>query len=126
MKKFTSLLLAVLVAFSLCVPAMAAEKNGFQKVNTYTEGQFSDVPADAWCAANVQTAYEYGIMGGKTVYPSFAISVSAIQSSQLPLHSSISPASHFSAISGSIGILAVTGIPYFFAVSSIWLSPKMR
>ena len=66
MKRFASLLLAVLVAFSLCVPAMAAERSGFRKVNTYTEGQFSDVPADAWCAANVQTAYEYGIMGGKT------------------------------------------------------------
>ena len=66
MKKFTSLLLAVLIVLSLSVPAMAAEKSGFQKVNTYTEGQFSDVPADAWCAANVQTAYEYGIMGGKT------------------------------------------------------------
>ena len=66
MKKFTSLLLAVLTVLSLSVPAMAAEKSGFQKVNTYTEGQFSDVPADAWCAANVKTAYEYGIMGGKT------------------------------------------------------------
>ena len=57
MKKFTSLLLAVLTVLSLSVPAMAAEKSGFQKVNTYTEGQFSDVPADAWCAANVKTAY---------------------------------------------------------------------
>ena len=66
MKKITSLLLAVLVVFSLCVPVMAVEKSGFQKVNTYTEGQFTDVPSDAWCVANVRTAYEYGIMGGKT------------------------------------------------------------
>ena len=36
MKKFTSLLLAVLTVLSLSVPAMAAEKSGFQKVNTYT------------------------------------------------------------------------------------------
>ena len=66
MKKITSLLLAVLVVFSLCVPVMAVEKSGFQKVNTYTEGQFTDVPSDAWCVANVRTAYEYGIRGGKT------------------------------------------------------------
>lgn len=61
MKKLVSGLLAV----SLCVPVLAAE-GGLQKVNTYTPGQFTDVPADLWCAANVQTAYEYGIMGGKT------------------------------------------------------------
>lgn len=65
MKRFLSLLLALLMAAALCVPAMAAG-SGFQKVNGYTPGQFTDVPADAWCAANVQTAYEYGIMGGKT------------------------------------------------------------
>ena len=66
MKRLASLLLAALTVLSPGVPAMAAERCGFQKVNTYTEGQFSDVPADAWCGANVQTAYEYGIMGGKT------------------------------------------------------------
>lgn len=65
MKRFTSLLLAMLTMVSLCVPAMAAGSK-FQKVYDYTPGQFTDVPAGAWCAANVQTAYEYGIMGGKT------------------------------------------------------------
>ncbi len=65
MKRFASWLLAALTMASLCIPAAAAGSK-FQKVNDYTAGQFTDVPADAWCAANVQTAYEYGIMGGKT------------------------------------------------------------
>lgn len=65
MKKVVSVLLAAVLAVSLCVSALAAE-SGLEKVNEYTPGQFTDVPADLWCAANVQTAYEYGIMGGKT------------------------------------------------------------
>lgn len=65
MKRWLSLLLAMLMAAALCAPAMAAGSN-FKKVNAYTPGQFADVAPDAWCAANVQTAYEYGIMGGKS------------------------------------------------------------
>lgn len=65
MKKIISALLAAALAASLCVPALAAEGK-LEKVNTYTPGQFTDVTADLWCAANVQIAYEYGIMGGKT------------------------------------------------------------
>lgn len=65
MKRLLSLLLALLMAAVFCVPAAAAG-SGLKKVNGYTPGQFTDVPADAWCAANVQTAYEYGIMGGKS------------------------------------------------------------
>ena len=66
MKKITSLLLAAVMLAALCVPASAAGRSNFKKVNTYVEGQFTDVPATSWCAANVRTAYEYGIMGGKT------------------------------------------------------------
>lgn len=65
MKRFLSLLLSLAITAALCVPAMAASSK-LQKVNAYTPGQFTDVSADAWCAANVRTAYEYGIMGGKT------------------------------------------------------------
>lgn len=65
MKKCVSLLLTAILLVTLTAPALAAEGR-FQKVNTYTSGQFTDVPAGAWCAANVQTAYEYGIMGGKS------------------------------------------------------------
>lgn len=65
MKKCISFLMAAVLLVLLTVPAMAVG-TGFQKVNAYTQGQFTDVPADLWCAANVQTAYEYGIMGGKT------------------------------------------------------------
>jgi len=64
MKKLVCLLLSLLLLSSLSVPALAI--SGFRKVNGYTPGQFTDVPADSWCADNVQTAYEYGIMNGST------------------------------------------------------------
>ncbi|MGM9661593.1 MAG: S-layer homology domain-containing protein [Oscillospiraceae bacterium] len=65
MKKAVSLLLSLALALSLCVPVLAAGE-GFQKVYTYTPGQFADVPPGSWCDANVQTVYEYGIMNGTT------------------------------------------------------------
>lgn len=40
--------------------------SNFVKVNTYTVGEFTDVSATTWCADNVQTAYEYGLMSGKS------------------------------------------------------------
>ena len=64
MKRILSITLALILALLLCVPAMAASE--FQKVNSYVPGQFTDVPADSWCADNVKVAYEYGIMGGKS------------------------------------------------------------
>lgn len=36
----------------------------FQKTQTYTPGQFTDVPATSWYAEYVQSAYEYGMMDG--------------------------------------------------------------
>lgn len=66
MKKITSLLLSLVMLLALCAPAHAAGASNFKKVNAYMPGQFTDVPAASWCAANVQTAYEYGIMAGKT------------------------------------------------------------
>ena len=36
----------------------------FTKENTYTPGQFTDVPASSWYAEYVKLAYEYGMMDG--------------------------------------------------------------
>lgn len=65
MKKWISLFLTAALAAVMCAQAMAAGGR-FERVNDYTPGQFTDVPEDLWCADNVQTAYEYGIMGGKS------------------------------------------------------------
>lgn len=62
-KTWTALLLALCLTVSLAVPALAAGA-GFERVNVYTPGQFADVPENLWCAANVRSAYEYGIMTG--------------------------------------------------------------
>ena len=62
MKRMISCLAAIAMAIALAVPALAS--GGFEQVNPYTPGQFTDVPADLWCAENVRTAYEYGLMGG--------------------------------------------------------------
>lgn len=63
MKKIISSLLSLCLTFSLSVPAFASEKT-LQKVNQYTPGQFTDVPDTLWCASNVQSVYEYGLMNG--------------------------------------------------------------
>ena len=36
----------------------------FAKTSTYTEGQFTDVPATEWYASSVKDAYEFGLMNG--------------------------------------------------------------
>ncbi|MBR3640536.1 MAG: trypsin-like peptidase domain-containing protein, partial [Oscillibacter sp.] len=65
MKKTIALLCAVAMLAPLCcVPARAAGLSSFQKTQTYAAGQYADVPAGSTFAANVQTAYEYGIMQG--------------------------------------------------------------
>lgn len=64
MKKLISSLLAMVLLAALCVPAHAAGLDNFQKVNTYSDGQFTDVSAANWYAENVEVAYEYGIMTG--------------------------------------------------------------
>lgn len=65
MKRCVSLLLCVSLAFALAAPASAAGLSGFQKVNSYEPGQFSDVKPGVWYTQNVKTAYEYGLMTGK-------------------------------------------------------------
>ncbi|MBQ1351384.1 MAG: S-layer homology domain-containing protein [Oscillospiraceae bacterium] len=65
MKKKIALALVLLLSF-LLVPAAAAGGGleNFRKTKTYTAGQFSDVPANAWYAGNVKEAYETGLVLG--------------------------------------------------------------
>ena len=65
-KRLLSLLLTGALCLSLSAPALAAGLENFQKTNTYTAGQFTDVPAGEWYAANVQSAYELGLMEGSS------------------------------------------------------------
>ena len=47
------------------VSAFAITANAdFAKTKTYTEGQFTDVPATEWYASSVKDAFEFGIMNG--------------------------------------------------------------
>ena len=52
--------LVIALSGLLCVSAHAA----FVKTNTYTDGQFTDVAADAWYASEVKNTYELGLMNG--------------------------------------------------------------
>ena len=65
-KRLLSLLLTGALCLSLSAPALAAGLENFQKTNPYTAGQFTDVPAGEWYAANVQAAYELGLMEGSS------------------------------------------------------------
>ena len=65
-KRILSLALAGALCLSLSAPALAAGLDNFGKVNVYTVGQFTDVPADAWFAPNVQAAYELDLMTGSS------------------------------------------------------------
>ena len=68
LKKVTALFLVLLLSStSFPVMASAAEVgslNNFQIINSYTQGQYKDVPETNTFAANIKTAYEYGLMQG--------------------------------------------------------------
>lgn len=66
MKRLCSLLLSAVMLAALTLPAFAAEEPYFPAVNTYTDGQFTDVPASSKWSANVRTVYEIGLMTGIT------------------------------------------------------------
>ena len=66
MKKLIAFMLSIAVLAALCAPAHASGLDNFQKVNSYVEGQFTDVSAANWFAENVKAAYEYGIMTGSS------------------------------------------------------------
>lgn len=66
-KRVSSALIALVLVLSLLPSAVLAAGpglNNFQKSQTYTPGQFTDVSATAWYASAVQAAYEYGLMQG--------------------------------------------------------------
>ena len=64
MKKVLPILLITFVFFRGVVVALASEQPSFPKVQTYTSGQFDDIPSGYPNEAAIRTVYEYGIMGG--------------------------------------------------------------
>ena len=69
MEKAVSLLLSITLALSAGMTGTAAvtpDMSNFQKVNTYNDGQFSDVAPEDWYSANVAAVYELGLMGGES------------------------------------------------------------
>lgn len=67
-KRISAILLTFLMLstlFSIPVSAVGTGNlNNFQKSNIYNQGQYIDVPETNAFAANVKTAFEYGIMQG--------------------------------------------------------------
>ena len=57
-----------LIASALAVTALtvSAGAKGFTKTQEYKDGQFTDVPAKQWYAAEVKSAYELGFMNGQS------------------------------------------------------------
>ena len=53
-------LFAAALAVTMTVGASAA----FTKTNTYTDGQFTDVPSAEWYAKEVKSTFEHGLMNG--------------------------------------------------------------
>lgn len=66
-KRFISVLLALMIALSLCTGAFAAYPgmDNFEATKIYGDGVFSDVSADDWYRDPVAECYEYGLMDGK-------------------------------------------------------------
>ncbi|MBE6031701.1 MAG: S-layer homology domain-containing protein [Clostridiales bacterium] len=65
MKKFITIVLALVLALSLCAAPVFAAANSmdnFTKSNTYSN-QFTDVSGH-WAASVIQACYEYGLMNG--------------------------------------------------------------
>ena len=64
-KAVSALLLALCLAFSCALPALAAEGYAnLRRVKTYSDGVFSDVAPDAWYRDSVAAVYELGLMEG--------------------------------------------------------------
>lgn len=68
MKKAISLLLCLCLLCGMMPAAIAAEAglDNFTPAAVYTPGQFTDVAAGAWYEGNIITAYELGLVKGKT------------------------------------------------------------
>lgn len=65
-KQFSAFFLSLCMVLLLLSPdALAAgTTSNFKKVNTYRNGQFTDVASGAWYADGVKSAYELGLMTG--------------------------------------------------------------
>ncbi len=64
-RRAVSVILAVVLAFSLMPAALAAEgMDNFRKVQDYPEGHFTDVPPRVWYQGYVIDAYEFGLVLG--------------------------------------------------------------
>lgn len=68
MKKTISLILCIIMTVSLLSVTAFAQGglSNFQKTLSYTEGKFTDVDSSDWFAMNVEAAYEYNLMNGRT------------------------------------------------------------
>lgn len=67
MKKLISLILALTLLLSLVPAAVATDDPNlarFQKVNSYSPGQFPDIAEGVWWTENIAAAYELGLMKG--------------------------------------------------------------
>ncbi|MGE4485667.1 MAG: trypsin-like peptidase domain-containing protein [Oscillospiraceae bacterium] len=67
-KRFISFFLTLVFLITITPAAYAAggSLDNFKEVNTYAQGQFSDVATGAWYAENVASAYELGLMKGSS------------------------------------------------------------
>ena len=70
MKRTLSILLCIILLLGMLpAGAMAVESpgfDGFAARNTYEEGRFSDVSPDKWFYENVVSAYQLGLMIGRS------------------------------------------------------------
>ena len=86
-----SILLASLTAILLLgLLTAGASAAGFEKTRTYTPGQFTDVPANAWYAESVKTCYELGLIQGSsptTFNPNGTLTVAEVLTLAARLHS---------------------------------------
>ncbi len=60
MKKTAKLLISGILG----AVAVSTAAGAFELKNTYTEGQFTDVPSSEWYASEVKSTYELGLMNG--------------------------------------------------------------
>jgi S1-C subfamily serine protease len=66
-KRLLTVFLVAVFLLSLSTEALAAGSlSNFSRVNTYAGGMFTDVPSSQWYADEVQLAYEYGLVNGKS------------------------------------------------------------
>ena len=90
-KRFSILAIVFAIALSSLTSVYAEDEyiQGFKKVNTYTDGQFSDVSSE-WFSTSVQQAYETGLMYGNsqnTFNPAGNIDNAAVIAIAARLHS---------------------------------------